>query len=508
MSPTKAVIYCRVSSRGQEEEGHGLDSQETRCRQYAAAKQYDVAAVFPDTITGGGDVLKRKGMVALLAFLDAQPHENFVVIFDDLKRYARDVEFHLKLRREMAARGAMPECLNFNFVDTPEGKFSEIIVAASGQLEREQNSRQVSQTMRARMESGYWVNNAPAGYRYEVVKGHGKMLVPDEPLASIVREAYEGYASGRFETQAEVMRFLEGFPNFPRNKQGRVIHQRVVNLLTQPVYTGHICSDCYDIHWLKAQHEPIVSLEVYDKVQERRAGVVKAPNRANIGDAFVLRGIVTCASCNVPFRPSFSRGKLGKRYPYYLCQTNTCEHYGKSIRRDQIEGEVGELIKVLQPTEGLMTLATAMFRHIWTARQDQTQENLRAGKREIAALAKEIDKLLDTITTVSKPVVIQRCEEKIDMLQREKTKLAEKMASQAKPKASFEEKLEPVLTFLANPWKLWETGNINLRRLVLKLAFADRIRYDRFEGARTPEIAFPFKALTSSEGRECLNGGA
>ncbi|MEL6468056.1 MAG: recombinase family protein, partial [Pseudomonadota bacterium] len=105
----KAVIYCRVSSRAQETDGHGLESQETRCRQYAAAQGYDVVMTFPDTVTGGGDFMKRPGMMALLAFLDAQPDENYVVIFDDLKRYARDVEFHLKLQREMIARGATRE---------------------------------------------------------------------------------------------------------------------------------------------------------------------------------------------------------------------------------------------------------------------------------------------------------------------------------------------------------------------------------------------------------------
>ena len=41
----------RVSSKSQENEGHGLESQETRCRQHAAAMGYDVAAVFPDMIT-------------------------------------------------------------------------------------------------------------------------------------------------------------------------------------------------------------------------------------------------------------------------------------------------------------------------------------------------------------------------------------------------------------------------------------------------------------------------
>ena len=153
-----------------------------------------------------------------------------------------------------------------------------------------------------------------------------------------------------------------------------------------------------------------------------------------------------------------------------------------------------------------MTLATAMFRHIWAARQEQAQEILHAGKRKINGIDQEIDKLIDTITTVSKAAVIHRCEEKIDLLEREKTKLTEKLANQAKPKASFEEKLEPVLTFLANPWKIWETGNVTLRRLVLKLAFADRIQYDRFEGARTPEIAFPFKALGGIDGAQMCTG--
>ena len=80
-------------------------------------------------------------------------------------------------------------------------------------------------------------------------------------------------------------------------------------------------------------------------------------------------------------------------------------------------------------------------------------------------------------------------------LERKKRLIAEKLNIQAEPKGSFEEKLEPLLTFLANPWKLWETGHITLRRTVLKLAFTDRIAYCRIEGARTPEIALPFKAL-------------
>ena len=94
--------------------------------------------------------------------------------------------------------------------------------------------------------------------------------------------------------------FSESFPDFPRNKRGEVTQQRVTDILTHPIYTGHICSETYGINWLPAQHEALISLEVFDKVQTRRKGVAKAPKRKNIGDQFALRGIALCACCDVP----------------------------------------------------------------------------------------------------------------------------------------------------------------------------------------------------------------
>ena len=61
--------------------------------QYLIDRGYEVEAVFPDTFTGGGDFMKRPGMVALLSYLDAMPDQSYVVIFDDLKRFASGLSF-------------------------------------------------------------------------------------------------------------------------------------------------------------------------------------------------------------------------------------------------------------------------------------------------------------------------------------------------------------------------------------------------------------------------------
>ena len=283
--------------------------------------------------------------------------------------------------------------------------------------------------------------------------------------------------------------------------------QRVTDILTQPVYAGYICSETYGIHWLKAQHEPLVSLETFQKVQDRRAGTAKVPKRANIGDKFALRGVVCCAGCDVPLRSSITRGN-GGHYAYYLCQTKGCEYYGKSIKRDVLEADIGVVIKRLQPAPDMMAMAAAMFRTVWDTRRDQAVAAKRDAELEVRRLDKEIDKLVDLIMTSSNGTARKRFESKIAELEMNKALMAEKAAQHTGPQGSFEEKLEPALTFLANPWKLWQFGCNKVRREVAKLAFNDRLKYDRNQGARIPDLAFPFKALSViSDPEVCFGAG-
>ncbi|MEM6423021.1 MAG: recombinase family protein [Pseudomonadota bacterium] len=63
-----AVVYCRVSSVAQVQEGHGLDSQATRCLEYAARKGYRVVETFHERAVSGG-ALERPAFTAMLAFI-------------------------------------------------------------------------------------------------------------------------------------------------------------------------------------------------------------------------------------------------------------------------------------------------------------------------------------------------------------------------------------------------------------------------------------------------------
>lgn len=116
--------------------------------------------------------------------------------------------------------------------------------------------------------NGYWVFPVPLGYRYEKTPGHGKLIVRDEPVATLIQTALEGYASGRFETPVEVKRFLENAPDFPKDRDGTIHPSRITELLTRPLYAGYISHEPWRLHMIRGKHEGLVDLATWQKVQE------------------------------------------------------------------------------------------------------------------------------------------------------------------------------------------------------------------------------------------------
>ncbi len=487
-----AVVYARVSSKKQVSEGHGLSSQDTRCREHAAYRGYDVVATFTDDITGSSTL--RKGMTEMLAFLRKHRGKKPIVIIDDISRLGRSRSAYWELRGAITDVGAVLESPNTTFGDDAESDFREGISVEFAQLERRKNADRTKHRMRSRAMNGYYVLSAPKGYRYERVAGHGKMLVPHEPFASIVKEALEGYASGRFETLVEVKRFLERQPAWPKDKKGEVPQERVTEIFSRPIYAGHITIENFDLHLVPGKHKALVTLDTWLKVQSRQKGSAKAPTRKDLNADFPLRGFVTCADCGKPYTACWSKGRSAT-YPYYTCDTRGCTSYRKSVRRELIEGEFEEILFALRPSEGLFNLAFKMFSDLWEAKAASVQNQAAHLRLELSATGKKIDQLLERIVEATSVSVIAAYERKVTELETQKAVLADRIANSGKPLRTFRDTYRTAFDFLGNPSKLWASPRIEDRRAVLKLVFAEKLPYARGEGYRTAKISTPFKML-------------
>ncbi len=194
--------------------------------------------VFTDDLTGQS--AERPGLKALLAFLKADRRNPHVVIIDDLSRFARRFAIHFKLCETIALSGGILESPSVEFRDDVDGEFHEHILASAAQHQARKNAEQTRNRMAARCLNGFWLFQAPIGYKHVSVRGcSGKLLVPNEPLASIIREGLEGYAAGRFDSQAEVKRFFERQPEFPKDlPNGEIRNQRINDILKRVIYAG------------------------------------------------------------------------------------------------------------------------------------------------------------------------------------------------------------------------------------------------------------------------------
>ncbi len=495
----KAVIYCRVSSQKQMREGDGLESQRVRCEEFAKYRGLQVVEIFRDDASGS--LINRPAMKAMIAFLKSrkEPH---VVIIDDISRLARSLEAHLALRDKIRKAGGILQSPTIDFSDEDsDSSLMEHVLASVSQHACMKIRETTRNRMRGRMMNGYWSFRAPIGYKFQRVAGHGNLLVRDEPVASLIQEIFEGYASGRFGGPAEIMRYLIAHPVWPRSRSETMTIERVMELLERVHYAGYLNYPEWGIHMQPAKHEPIISLATFNAVRERLRGNAKVPARKDIHEDFPLRGFVECDDCGNALTSCWAKGR-NERYPYYHCQTKGCRSYGKSIKRDVLESGFRDVLNAITPTTELFDIATMVFRDLWEAQTANSQNSRAHLMTEALRLERQIEQLVDRIVNAESETLIGAYENRLRTLEASKVEMKEKIANCGRPLSDFDTTYRTALEFLGNPAKRWEFGDLSEKRAVLKLTFENRIRYNREEGFRTAETTIPFNLFNVLDGSD------
>ncbi|NQY74199.1 MAG: recombinase family protein [Candidatus Margulisbacteria bacterium] len=485
----KAVIYCRVSSEKQVRGGNGLKRQEKRCCDYAIFNKWNVVAVFHDEGISGG-LVDRPGIQKLLDFLD-RSEENIIVLVDDINRWARDVSAHFALKRAIETAGGELHSTTMKFENSPEGHFIETIMAAGAELERNKNKRQVKHRMKSRLELGYWVFDSPPGYVYKKHPIHGKILVKDEPAASILKEALEGFSNNRFISQTDVKGFLDS-KGFRARSRSKAVHlETVKRFLVQPLYSGVIIYEKWGIPVRSGKHEPIISQETYDKIQDKLKGKVKA-FRKDLNEDFPLRGFILCTGCDCAMTASWSRSRNGEKHPYYRCKTKACKFGNKSVQRKRLETAFSKLLQQVTPQKQILDLLGVIALDVYNQKFEAHRTSLSVKENEVNNIQNQIKKLVEKLTKTDSESVAKAIESSIEEKEHDKQKLLKELAQKKNHDYNFETALEKVTNFISQPHNMWANGNLEQKQKVQKLVFLEPLTYGKETGFGTAKKALPF----------------
>ncbi len=91
--------------------------------------------------------------------------------------------------------------------------------------------------------------------------------------------------------------------------------------------------------------------------------------------------------------------------------------------------------------------------------------------------------------------MISLYEDHVKKLERKRTMLSEQAKHMLNIDTSFEDSVGTIFDFISNPYSLWANGDFENKRLVLKLAFAQQVTFDRETGFGTAQYSLPFKVM-------------
>ncbi|KPQ13591.1 MAG: hypothetical protein HLUCCO18_17430 [Rhodobacteraceae bacterium HLUCCO18] len=161
------------------------------------------------------------------------------------------------------------------------------------------------------------------------------------------------------------------------------------------------------------------------------------------------------------------------------------------------------MLHQLKPARALAKVAAAMFKDIWDHRAAQAGALAKSVGDQISDTEKKINDLIELVVNASHPRVVAAYEKKIESLEMKKLTLAEKQRNVGQPVYPFSQMFELSMKFLANPCILWDSGRLELQRIVLKLVFSEELSYCKKSGFRTPKTTLPFKVLGDFDSRKC-----
>jgi len=313
---TRVAAYARVSS-GKDAMLHSLASQINHYKKLIQANnEWQFVGVYADEArTGTKD--EREEFQQLIN--DCRAGKIDMVITKSISRFARNTMTLLETVRELDSLNidVFFEEQNIHSI-SGEGEMILTFLATFAQEE----SRSVSENMKWRIKKDFeqgimWGGKSCLGYKLEE-----KMFIVVPEEADTVKLIYQLYINGNGDEQICKILSEKGIKPYMGNEWHS---STILNILNNYNYTGDLIlqktyrenhltkrkrpnTGEFDQYIVKANHEPIISKELFRKVQEIRKNRLSKINTPLIKKKYVFSGMIKCGLCG--------RGYSHKGTPY------------------------------------------------------------------------------------------------------------------------------------------------------------------------------------------------
>lgn len=395
----KAIIYARVSTTRQADDGVSIDAQIEQCERKAAELGAAVIQIFRDDGITGTSALKRHAFQRAINYCAYNDIDYFIVW--STSRFARnkiDAASYKQILKESGTR-LVYVSMSINS-DTDEGWFTDSLMEIMDEHYSRQVSRDTKRSMMKNAGEGFYNGGrTPLGY-VAVKVGKRRKLVPEPSETGLIQEIFRRFANG--ESAVSICRELNNAGISYRGVEFQ--SASLSRLLKNKVYIGLTIFNRTtkrklnpESEWIiRETHKAIIDKQIFDKVQTRftpRTVTTGSPN-----STFFFTGILRCGSCKSALIIETATGR-NRTYSYYNCgrfrKGYTCK--SRRIPARQFDKYLLEIVLEKLLTQDMVTSFLSEMYKAHVEKNSEKKERLSYVKNQLVEIKRKREALFNAI---------------------------------------------------------------------------------------------------------------
>lgn len=317
LTSENAFDYVRVSSKEQEK-GTSLEDQRKSCREFCKQNNLNLVEEFVESASAmkGGQREKFNKMVQMLK--EGKAKVLVCAYTDRLTRNGTDGDTIKELIEDYGITVVITH--SNRIIKAPIDPADYLLFAIEvifSNLRVLIDKQRCKAGIVAKSVSGTRTTKPPYGYLYDSDAG---VTVVIDRRANFVRKAFELYATGNFTITEVAEELYEQGLHYELQPSGIIPKQSLVSMLKNTFYMGEYHVKQID-EYVTGSHEPIISKEIFEKVQKLLGLAPKAPRKNNL----VYSKLLTCSNCGHCMTGDVKEKPNGKKYVYYRCTNPKCK---------------------------------------------------------------------------------------------------------------------------------------------------------------------------------------
>jgi DNA invertase Pin-like site-specific DNA recombinase len=268
----------------------------------------------------------------------------------------------------------------FRFEPSAHGKFMLNIAFCQSKYYIDNLSENIKRGCRQKLRNGGWPGRAPVGYINDRNK---RCIVPDPTKASLVRKAFQLYATGNYPLSEIRKRINElGLLSSMGKTMSTSNYQTT---LKNPFYYG-LMDFNGELH--EGIHEPIISKRMFDDAQ----AVMQRKSKPKTSQLkpYLYRGLFRCGECGC-----FITTETQKGHNYLHCTKRVSPCTQKYVREEVIATQVDRTIERVALESAIADKIVRQLEKEREASAKAQEAATERTKQELTTCENQIDRLLD-----------------------------------------------------------------------------------------------------------------